>query len=583
MKHKPEMQKYETKSGHPYAIQEQALDLLFEVNRDRSNRVEDGIGILTVYGPLDHHASGSFDNYDSIIERYEELLDNEDVLAVAFAFDSPGGDAYGMIEARKTILKLREQKPTYAYSNESCFSAAYGLASACSEIWVPQTGGVGSVGVVRPMRDESEAFKRAGVKMYYVSTPPGKALGRPGLPVDDATLSRIQAEVDQFGELFFKGVSRARGISINDIHRLQANVFHGKKAIKAGLADGVAGWDEFLDMIRLAHGGMPTGKSPITRSSSDKVQEPTDMKAKKAAATLLALMGEKTKCLTALAASKNTEERVKLAGNLDKLIAEISAASTQAAYKKTKKVEETEEQTDDEEDEESAEEEEEEERCDDEDDDDDESSDGGSSDGGSDSSMSTDAEEKSSKAFLKATTGLQTPARLLRLCRQVTGKNDIGEVFGALDAMGIRLKSAAKTEKRVAKLEMTNVRTKVTALLNKAVADGRVTPAQLTALKEQGMKDYSWLKGYVATLPKAVRQDSEEVQYDLSQTRAPSMADQVSMLGGSNVRQTDQEKILSVATSSLSEAEGKMFTSIQSKAVEKANGIFNPSKVGPRH
>lgn len=582
MKHKPDMQPYPYKSGHLYAIQEQALDLMFEVNRDRSNRVEDGIGILTVYGPLDHHASGAFDNYDSIIERYEELLEDEDVQAVVFAFDSPGGDAYGMIEARRSILKLREQKPTYAYSNESCFSAAYGLASACEEIWLPSTGGAGSVGVVRPMKDESEAYKRAGVKMFYVSTPPGKALGRPGLPVDDKTLARIQAEVDQFGDIFFKGVSKARGISINAIHELQANVFHGKRAVKAGLADGVAGWGEFLDMIRLAHGGIsaPVKGKTINRSSSDSTQEPTDMKAKKAAATLLALMGEKTKCLTALAASKNTEERVKLAGNLDKIISDISAASTKAAYKKTKKVEETEERTEDEEEEEESseeEEEEEEERCDDDEDDDDDDDEDSSV-----SSTGSSVDEKAEATFLKATTGLQTPARLLRLCKQITGKQNVGEVFGALDAMGIRLKSAAKTEKRVAKLEMSSRRTKVNSLLAKAKDEGKITPAQVTALREQGMKDYSWLKGYVATLAPKVNQD--EVEYDLgAQSQAPSMADQVNMLGGSKLGQTDQQKILQVATSSLSGDESKLFSSIQGKAVEKANSIFNGTKAGPRY
>jgi capsid assembly protease len=572
MKHK-----FEAQAGRLYAAQPQALDLMYEIMRDRSNKVVDGVCIVSIQGPLDQHPSGPFDNYDDILERFEEAMEDENSTAVVLMFDSPGGDAYGMIEARRKIQRLRKEnpnKPVYAYSNECCFSAAYGLASACQEIWLPSTGGVGSVGVVRPTKDESAAYAKAGVRMLYISAPAGKALGRPGLPVDEKTEARIQAEVDQFADLFFKGVSRSRGISVEDILALQADTYHGKKAIKAGLADGISGPADFLSMIRTAHpmAAPQDSGSPITRQSSSSKQEP-DMKAKKLAATLLALKAEKSTCLAALAGSKSVDERKTLAAQLDAVIGKL-----EAAYKKTKKVEETEEET--------AEEEEEEERCDDDDEApaDEEDDDDDDDDDDEDSSVSTGSsvDEKHEKAFLKATSGLQTPARLLRLCKQITGKQDIGEVFGALDAMGIRLKSAAKTEKRVAKLEESNVRTKVSALLTKAKEDGRVTPAQVPALKEQGMKDYKWLKGYLSTLAPKVNQ--EEVEYDLSASgQAPSLAEQVSALGGrSNVPMSDQQKILSAFSNGLGEDATKTFKGIQTAALEKANGIFNGTKSGPR-
>ena len=584
MKHK-----YPVKAGHFYALSEDTLagDLMFEIMKDRSNTYEDGIAVVCVQGPLDQHPSGVFDNYDDILERYEEACDDEDTQAVILTFDSPGGDAYGMIEARRKIMRLmkRYEKPTYAYSNECCFSAAYGLASACQEIWVPSTGGVGSVGVVRPTKDESKAFERAGVKMTYVCTPPGKGIGRPGLPVDKTVINRIQGEVDQFGALFFKGVSKSRGISVDEILGLEANVFHGKKALKVGLADGIAGWDDFVAMVRAAHGGSTeiSTSTPINGESDNGKQEHHSMKAKKAAQTLLALNAKKATTLQALIASKSSDERTKLTADLDKLIGEISVAS-QMAYKKTKKVEETEEETGEEEDEED-------ERCDDdeeEDEEEDESSmssssgsDSSSSDGDS-SSMSTDAAEKSTRAFLKAKTGLYTPQRLLRLCKQVTGKESPGEIFGALDAMGVRLKSAIKTEKRVAKLEESNTRAKVNALLNKASAEGKVTPAQVPALKEQGMKDYGWLKGYVATL--APKVNADEVEYDLSANQAPTMASQINMLGGSNVALTDQQKILQAATQSLGGDEQKLFGEVQKQVQVKHQALgFTPNgKSGPR-
>jgi hypothetical protein len=55
--------------------------------------------------------------------------------------------------------------------------------------------------------------------------------------------------VDGLADLFFKLVSERRDISVDAVRGLQAGMFHGDKAVTAGLVDGIATWSEFLALI----------------------------------------------------------------------------------------------------------------------------------------------------------------------------------------------------------------------------------------------------------------------------------------------------------------------------------------------
>lgn len=216
--------------------------------------------------------------------------------------------------------------------------------------------------------------------------------------------------------------------------------------------------------------------------------------------TLLTVTQDRDKVLASLVSAKTESERNKFLAKFETLSLELATLQSKVAAKSKRMEEEEEEEESSEEEEESEEEEDEDE---DKDDDDDDDKDDDDSKSGTDSE---EDEEEESKALAKLSskTGLHTYDRLYRLAKQVTGQKNVAGVFGALDALGTRIKHTAKLEHRVASLEGTNRSTKVRTLLNKAKEDGRITPGQMQALFDQGKKDYKWLKGYLATLPKQV-------------------------------------------------------------------------------
>src|SRR5262249_15159841 len=135
----------------------------------------------------------------------------------------------------------------------------------------------------------------------------------------------------------------------------------------------------------------------------------------------------------------------------------------------------------------------------------DESTDGSMSLSSSSSSSTGSEEEEERATFSHKPGSLYSSSRLLRLCKQVTGATSIREVFGALDGMGQRMKAVAKQEDRIAKLEAKDRAATVDKMLSDAKRAGKVSKPMVAHLREKGIADPKFLKGFLASLPQLVR------------------------------------------------------------------------------
>jgi len=217
-----------------------------------------GLAVLDLRGPIEHHTGWYWDNYEDLGVAVDASLACESVKATVLRIDSPGGVAAGMHEAHKAIRRAqaRTGKPVLCYVDEMACSAAYCIASSCSEVWGPPSMHVGSVGVILCTVDETAALDKAGLAIRYVVSGKRKADLHPGQPVTDDVLRVAQAKVDVLAAQFFHLVAKARRrntdalASSSAVEALQAGVFVGQDAVRIGLADGVASWPKFLDLVR---------------------------------------------------------------------------------------------------------------------------------------------------------------------------------------------------------------------------------------------------------------------------------------------------------------------------------------------
>lgn len=247
---KPEPRQLDVKRWRACAIDPRAFGGWYDGGAAPTSNAG-SVAVVSIRGPLDHHNGYWLDCYDYITERIGDALAEPSVKAVIMCFDSPGGDASGVQEAYQTIREMKAiaKKPIYAYSNEACYSAAYWLACAADAIWLPPTGGAGSVGVIAEAYDVSAHNAQHGIRIELVTTGAQKADGHAERPLTDEILKRIQSRVDKLGAVFFASVAASRGMKPEAVEALQAGCFMGVDAVAAGLADGVASWSVFLDSV----------------------------------------------------------------------------------------------------------------------------------------------------------------------------------------------------------------------------------------------------------------------------------------------------------------------------------------------
>ena len=224
-----------------------------------------GVAVIDIMGPLARRAFASWfwfiDGYDFIEERFAAAMDDPEVDAVVLRIDSPGGSASGAFDAvsRMRGAKLAAGKTVFTYADDLAASAGYALATVGDKIFLPESGMIGSVGVIGVLAEQSAALKEAGINVRVLTTGAEKADGHPAVPMTEAMVKRYQARIDHLGGLFFAQVADARGMTAGAVKALEAGVFQGADAIKAGLADGISTFDDVVDMIRQAKTGSTGG------------------------------------------------------------------------------------------------------------------------------------------------------------------------------------------------------------------------------------------------------------------------------------------------------------------------------------
>jgi ClpP class serine protease len=262
----------------PLALDPKAFGLDFLIGRPDVGPalVADGkAAVVRVCGPL-CFSGFLFDTYDAIRGRVRAALASE-AECVILQIDSPGGEVAGCFDCARGIRADAEaaKKRLIVFVASQACSAAYALASACSEIWVSDTAVVGSIGVIHEMQSVARADKAAGADFAFVTSGTKKAYGNPHTPLSEEALAETQRTVDATAARFFELV---RGWRAFDPEPLQAGVLVGADAVARGLADRVGTFDALVGAIQA-----PTAQAATSAEASRMDPEKKDQDATRAA------------------------------------------------------------------------------------------------------------------------------------------------------------------------------------------------------------------------------------------------------------------------------------------------------------
>jgi ClpP class serine protease len=240
---------------------------------------------VDVRGPIEQRAGyhdicgGWSDGNDAITERLCAALNDPECGAVLLCMDSPGGSPVGLAEGVRRVVeaKVATGKKIVGWVDDGgCYSAMYWWASGvCDVIYMPRDAGIGSVGARAAHGDISQALANEGVVVTHFCWPSkGKIAFTPDQPLSDLAIERGERDINLIGETFGAAVAVTRGLSIEAIRALEADCLTGPAGVAAGLADGIATYEETMTYaLALAGGGditMPEEeKDPEARAEGD--------------------------------------------------------------------------------------------------------------------------------------------------------------------------------------------------------------------------------------------------------------------------------------------------------------------------
>jgi signal peptide peptidase SppA len=209
---------------------------------DDDSNASTGLTVISVAGPLVPRTGNlnfcqQMTAYEQVASQVDAALADPDCAHIAFDIDSPGGAATGAFELAQKIRSAGMIKPTTAIVNFNAMSGAYLIASACNEISVSQSSGVGSIGVIAQHMDVSKMNESMGIKITAVYRGDKKNNLSPNEPLTDSSLTELNGMVERTYGQFVDAVAGFRSLPKKQVIATQAGLYFGQDAIDAGLAD----------------------------------------------------------------------------------------------------------------------------------------------------------------------------------------------------------------------------------------------------------------------------------------------------------------------------------------------------------
>lgn len=205
---------------------------------------------------------------ESISAALQRALSDPSCTAIVLEFDSPGGSVGGTPELADEIFRARARKPVVAAVNGMAGSAAYWLASQCSEIVVTPSGEVGSIGVFMLHVDMSASLAQAGIKPTFIHAGKHKVDGNSLQPLSTDAEANWQGQVDAIYGDFLRAVARGRGVPVQKVRAEfgQGRTLQARNAVAIGMADRVGTRGDAI--ARAAAGAVSTSTAAGTGSAA---------------------------------------------------------------------------------------------------------------------------------------------------------------------------------------------------------------------------------------------------------------------------------------------------------------------------
>ena len=223
-----------------------------------------GVGAIRRGESRYHPAMGRFFmGPDTVAAAFRAAIEDEDVRAILFRVDSPGGSYVASDTIWRETVRAREAgKPVIVSMGNAAASGGYMVSMAADRIVAQPATVTGSIGVFAGKMVTSAFWKKVGVSFDEVHTSENATLWAATEDYTPAQWARLQEILDRIYGDFTAKTERGRNLPREKVLEIaKGRAWTGEDAKSLGLVDELGGFSVALRLARKA-AGIPEG-API--------------------------------------------------------------------------------------------------------------------------------------------------------------------------------------------------------------------------------------------------------------------------------------------------------------------------------
>ncbi|MDR0231764.1 MAG: signal peptide peptidase SppA [Dysgonamonadaceae bacterium] len=221
---------------------------------EKKNNAKDEIAVLFAEGEITEASSGLFSSSSVIseeeyVKELRKLRENENVKAVVFRVNSPGGSAYISEQIWKEVVETKKVKPIIVSMGDYAASGGYYISCGADWIVAEPTTLTGSIGIFGIIPIFEGLMGKIGVTTDVEKTNKFADFGDVSRPMNIDEKRLMQSFVEKGYDTFITRCADGRGKTKEEIDAIgQGRVWTGAQALTIGLVDELGGLNRAIEI-----------------------------------------------------------------------------------------------------------------------------------------------------------------------------------------------------------------------------------------------------------------------------------------------------------------------------------------------
>jgi len=190
----------------------------------------------------------------TIAAAFDQAIEDDNVKAILFRVNSPGGSAVASEVVRRKVLKAKAKgKPVIVSMGAVAASGGYWVSMGADRI-VAEPGTItGSIGVVAGKMVVRGLTDWAGINVEPISRGANAGMWSSNTPFTESQEARLNAFLDGTYAAFTQGVAEGRNLPLDKVKEIaKGRVYTGRQAKELGLVDALGGYATAMGEVRRA-------------------------------------------------------------------------------------------------------------------------------------------------------------------------------------------------------------------------------------------------------------------------------------------------------------------------------------------